>query len=408
VTNAPTGSNIAEFRQSLIDELDRRILPFWMKHAVDERGGFIGRITHDLTRLPDSPKGVILNTRILWTFSAAYGFLKDERYRSMADRAFAYLNEHFWDEKDGGLFWLVNPDGSPLDDKKKIYGQAFGMYALAEYHRRTSSDLALDQAKLLFDLVEANAHDVIHGGYFETYNRDWTLSDDLRLSEHDMNEKKSMNTHLHLLEAYTCLFRTWKDPILKKRLTELIQIELDHIINPATSHFILFFDEVWTPKCNHISFGHDIEGSWLLVEAAEALGDKPLIRTARDAALRMARAVLKEGIAPKGGLYNEADPHGISDPNKDWWPQAEAVVGFLNAYQISGDEVFWEAALSAWDFIQKTIVDRERGEWHWRVSEDGVPDETQMKVSEWKCPYHNGRMCLEAAHRLDAIKAAIR
>lgn len=406
--NRPADSDIVAFRLSVVDELENHILPFWRNHAVDERGGFIGRITHDMKREPGAPKGLILNARILWTFASAYGFDKDERNRSVAQRAFEYLDDHFWDERDGGYFWMVSPDGTPLDDKKKIYGQAFGIYGLTEYHRQTSSNAALDRAKLLFELVETNGRDVEYGGYFETYNRDWTLADDLRLSDVDLNEKKSMNTHLHLLEAYASLFKTWKDPLLEKRLEELIRIHLERIIDPGTGHLNLFFDETWTPKCDHISFGHDIETSWLLLEAAEALGAEALIDQSKETAVRMSEAVLKQGIAPDGGLIYEADPGGLTDLSKDWWPQAEAVVGFLNAFQINGDKAYWKAANSSWEFILNTVIDHKNGEWFWKIREDGKPDPSLPKLSEWKCPYHNARMCLEASHRLDVIQDANR
>jgi mannobiose 2-epimerase len=257
----------------------------------------------------------------------------------------------------------------------------------------------------MVEKIESSGHDAAHGGYFETYERDWTLAVDQRLSEVDMDERKSMNTHLHLLEAYAALLRIHEDATVRLRLRELIEIFLDHIVDPVTHHVILFFDEEWRPRSEKISFGHDIEGSWLLFEAAEVLGDAPLLNRVRQTAVTMAEVVLEQGIDADGGLLYEAGPQGIIDTDKHWWPQADAVVGFLNAYQISGRQCFLDAAERSWAFIEKYIVDHRYGEWFWLVSKDGVPDNRQDKVGPWKCPYHNSRACFEVMERLDSFEA---
>jgi mannobiose 2-epimerase len=387
-------------------ELVNGILPFWLKHTIDnQRGGFIGRIKSDLTLEPEAEKGLILNARILWTFARVYRVYRDPLHLATAKRAYDYLIRYFLDSGFGGYYWMLDCDGRPTAPRKQIYGQAFTIYALAEYFHASGDAEALHAALNLFQKLEAAGHDPARGGYFEVYNRDWSLAADQRLSEVDMDEKRSMNTHLHLLEAYAALLHVHEDPTVRARLRELIEIFLDRILDPATHHFQLFFDEEWRPQSKIISFGHDIEGSWLLVEAAEILGEPELLARVRRAAVEMAQAVYVQAIDTDGGLLYEADPQGIHDSDKHWWPQAEAVVGFLNAHQISGADHFLVAACRSWAFIERKIIDRQNGEWHWLVSRDGLPGLTQDKVGPWKCPYHNARACIEVIERLDKIAA---
>jgi len=375
--------------------------PFWLRHAPDpDFGGFRGFIGHDLRVDPRADKGVILNARILWTFSRAALLHGDRDARALADRAWEYLSAHFVDREHGGVFWTVDHRGAPRDTRKKLYAQAFALYAFAEYGRTTGHVDALEEAIRLFDLIEQHGRDPVHGGYGENYDRDWTLSSDQRLSEVDLDTRRSMNTHLHVLEAYATLRHVVPDARVREALDGCLDVFFRHILDRESWHLRLFFDEAWRPQSDVISFGHDIEASWLLCEAADALGDPARQREARDAAVKMAGAVLAEAVDADGGVMYEADPSGIIDGTKDWWPQAEAVVGFLNAWTLSGEPRFFEAAERAWAFIARTVVDREHGEWHSKVSRDGVPDTARPKVDLWKCPYHNGRMCFEAAARL--------
>ena len=388
-------------------ELSRGILPFWATQAVDhEQGGFFGRIGEDGRPDPSAGKGGVLNARILWTFSAALRLRPDPLYRNLADRAFDYLLEHFWDREYSGLFWEVDNRGGMLKGRKQTYGQAFGIYALAEYFRATGVQEALDRADRLFEDIEAHAFDPAGGGYWEARGRDWQPIEDIRLSEIDLNAPFSMNNHLHILEAYTGLVLASGSPRHRDRLRAVLELVLGRIIDAATGHLILFQDETWQPMSGVISCGHEIETSWLLCEAAEVLGDEALLARTRAAALRMAEGVLAGGYdAVNGGIYYEEHADGRLDTVKEWWGQAEGVVGLLNAYELSGRDEFLEAALQTWAFIDAHVIDRVVGEWRTRVTREGEPIAGLARVDFWKCPYHNARAMLEIVGRVRRIQA---
>lgn len=399
--------NNVEWAQALSDELENNILQFWLTHSRDtQHGGFVGQINQDMTVEAEADKSLVLAARMLWTFSAAYRLTNKQPYLDMAQYAYTSLFELFEDQEHGGLYWMVDIHGNPVQDKKQVYGQAFAIYALAEFNLATSHETALEKAISLFNLVEQYSYDSSYKGYLEALSRDWSMTDDLSLSDKDLNEKKSMNTHLHVLEAYTNLYRIWKSPLLQSKLTELLEIMLRYIVNHDNYHFLLFFDEQWNNKGDHISYGHDIEGSWLLYEAAEVLGNDELLEQVKQVAIAMAAATLKDGIDKDGGIWNEGNEHGITNANKDWWPQAEAMIGFYNAYQLTDDRRYYDASLLSWHFIQNYIVDKVHGEWVWGVDPEGKRLPHEPKTSAWKCPYHNSRACMEMLHRLQhtAIK----
>lgn len=249
-------------------------------------------------------------------------------------------------------------------------------------------------------MIVDRSYDTINGGYIEALTREWKEINDLRLSSKDANEKKSMNTHLHVLEAFANLYKTWPDKTLKQRIIELIYIFLDHILDTKTNHLILFFDECWNPKSSNISYGHDIEAAWLIQEAAEIIQDEPLIQKVKERSVKVAEAT-EEGLDKDGGLWyekNVSENHLVKE--KHWWPQAEAMVGFYNTHQITNDNSFLEKSLNSWNFIQKHILNKKDGEWFWGVREDYSVMDEEDKAGIWKCPYHNGRACIEILKRI--------
>jgi cellobiose epimerase len=396
--------NISDLKIEFIDEVNQKILPFWLRFSMDhENGGFYGRVDNIGNAIPDAPKSLILNTRILWTFSEAYSAFGNKEYLNMADRAFDYLHEYFYDREFGGVYWLLDSQGVPLDDKKKVYGHAFLVYALASYYRVTGKRAVLDSAVGVFNLIEKHFLDKEHGGYFEATLRDWGSAEDMRLSAIDMNEKKSMNAHLHILEAYTNLLRVWREPTLKEQLINLLKIFRDHIIDPDSLHFNLFFDETWHIKSKQVSPGHDIEGSWLLFESAELLNEPDLKEEFKKLSILQAKAVLDLCLDMDGSLIYEIHPDGSKNMEKHWWVQAEAMVGFLNAYELTGERKFYEAMMKVWDYIKNNLIDNENGEWLYKRLGNGKVDEIESKISEWKGPYHNCRACLEIAGRLNRM-----
>lgn len=372
-------------------EIENNILPFWLHRMRDEhQGGYYGKMTGTNRLVPEANKGLVLNARLLWTFSAAYRILKKEEYRLAADRAFEYLTTRFYDRNHAGFYWELDYRGQVFNRKKQTYAQAFALYGLSEYYRATQQEKALELAQETFAVMEKYA-DPKYGGYFEAFSANWQPLEDMRLSEKDFNEKKSMNTHLHVLEAYTSLLRVWPNPELKTAHRALLKIFMQHIVEAKTARFHLFFGEDWTPRSTLISYGHDIEGSWLLLEAAQVSGE--FLQEIQALSIRMARAAL-DGLQPDGStVYEKEDGH--TDMERHWWVQAEAVVGYSYAWKNSGDPLYKTAAEKAWNYILENIVDTRNGEWYWSRLPDGTVNTKEDKAGFWKCPYHNGRMCLE-------------
>lgn len=381
-------------------ELENNILPFWMNKMEDnEEGGFYGQITGEDELKPEASKGAILNARILWTFSSTYRLLKKPEYLETATRAKRYLIDRFYDPQYGGIYWELDYKGNPLDTKKQIYAIGFAIYGLSEYARATGDEEALAYAQQLFDVIEQHSFDSEQNGYVEALTRDWQPIEDMRLSDKDENEKKTMNTHLHILEPYTNLYRVWKDEQLERQLRNLIEVFITRILDPQTGHLNLFFEEDWTNKYRIYSYGHDIEASWLIHEAALVLGDPEVLKRIEPIIIRIAQAA-DEGLNPDGSMIYEnfLDKQKI-DRELHWWVQAENVVGHINLYQHFGDTEALDTAVRCWEFIKTKLIDREHGEWHWSLLPDGTVNRRDDKAGFWKCPYHNGRMCMEVIER---------
>lgn len=392
--------DIHKMVKEMEEELVANILPFWMDKMTDQtHGGFYGRITGTEKLMPEAEKGAILNARILWTFSSAYRLLKKEEYLTTATRAKRFIIDHFYDKEYGGVFWSLDYKGHPLDKKKQIYALGFAIYGLSEFHRATGDKEALDYAIRLFESIEKHSFDVVKNGYCEALTRDWKEMTDMRLSDKDENERKTMNTHLHILEPYTNLFRVWKDQRLEKQLRNLIELFTDKILNMETGHLELFFNDDWVSKYRVISYGHDIEASWLIHEAALVLGDEAFLEKVEPLVEYIAAAA-DEGLTPDGSMiYETFLDKDQTDKDRHWWVQAENVVGHANLYQHFDDEIAMQKAFRCWEFIKKHLIDYKQGEWHWSLRADGRVNTTDDKAGFWKCPYHNGRMCMEMIER---------
>lgn len=387
----PTIENITS---TLAIELEN-ILDYWTKNSIDEvNDGFIGERDHFNNEVPNASKGIILNSRILWTFSAASNHYQTNKYKAICERSYDYLDTFFKDEKYGGVYWELNFEGKPLNKRKQVYAQAFMIYALTEYYIFSKNQDALDWAIDIYELTEKHAKDPINEGYIEAFNEDWSPIEDMRLSDKDANEAKTMNTHLHVLEAFTNLYKVYKNHLLNEHLTELIELFLTKFLN-SNNHLNLFFNEQWNLKGNIISYGHDIETAWLLIEAAKVIEDEELIQKTKKAALLIANTFIKEGVDADGGVYNDFNPDTNKlDTDKHWWPQAEAMVGLQYAYTISKDEKYLHTSTKILNFIQNNIVDKNHGEWFWRVDKNQKLYTSDYKMGMWKAPYHNSRACM--------------
>lgn len=376
------------------------ILDYWLKNTIDkENGGFIGEINHQNVINNNSEKGAVLNARILWSFSAAYAVEKNPEYLKTAKRAFQYIKDYFFDKEFGGIFWSLQADGKPKDTKNQIYAIAFVIYGLSEFYKIFKNEDALELAQSLFYKIELYSKDYKNKGYLEAFTRDWQEIEDLRLSEKDANEKKTMNTHLHIVEAYANLYTIWPNPKLKDSIKEILEVIALYFINKYTWHLKLFFDENWKEKEDVISYGHDIEAAWLLQWCAETIEDEDLVRSYQKYAVEFAKST-KEGIDSDGGLWYEYEPKEQKlIAEKHWWPQAELWIGMINAWQLTQNEEFLDITEKNFEFVEKYIIDHKNGEWIWGVYADYSPI-LKDKAGFWKCPYHNSRACIELIKRL--------
>lgn len=392
--------NVSVFQEEILTNLKEGILPFWTSHCVDPSGGFYGVVQRDGTPVENAPKGGVLNARILWTFSQAYRLYGNEEYLIMANRAQRYFIDHVMDAKYGGTFWQINADGTPQEgDIKQTYGLAYGIYGLSEHFRATGNLESLQKAIEIFQTLENKVRDPKLDGYIESFTREWGTPEKIGY-DGDGTATKTMNTHIHVLEAYASLYRVWRDAELGNRLKKLIELLTTKLYDAQRNHLIIYCDNEWNNLSDIDSYGHDIETSWLLSEAAHVLGDKEIIEKINKIAVDMVDTALKEGVTENGYMMYER--HGENyRRNSSWWCQAEAVVGCINAYQITGDEKYLQHAFGFWDFIKKYHIDYEYGEWFRSVSNEGKPNLREPKVSIWNCPYHNSRMAFEVDMRLN-------
>jgi len=390
---------LLRYKTELTEELTD-ILSYWMRHTIDRSGGFYGSVNN--RNMPDkaAAKGLVLNSRILWTYSAAYQLTRNLNHYKTAQRAFDYILGYFIDKEYGGAYWSVDANGKMPDGKKQIYGLAFCIYGLSEYYKISDEQQAIDTAIDLYRCIELYSFDKNRNGYIEAFTREWATISDLRLSEKDNNERKTMNTHLHIVEAYANLYSVWPDKGLKEKISNLLFLFDRYFINSTNHHLNLFFDDDWHLKSSLQSYGHDIEAAWLLQQCAEVIEDEKWMDQFRQYAAPVTDAAT-EGLDADGGLWYEYEPDADQlIHEKHSWPQAEAMIGFYNAYQLTEKEKYLQMSLRSWEFVKKHIKDKENGEWFWGINSDYtiIPKD---KAGFWKCPYHNSRACIELVKRIN-------
>ncbi len=397
-----TDIDFQELKIEMKNELER-LLGFWLTEGVDAKnGGFIGRINHYGEKDWKAPKGVVLSARVLWAFSSAYLNRGDEKYKKAANQAYKYLVDNFCDTENGGLIWEVDYKGNPLNKRKQTYAQGFGIYAFSEYYKSTGEKEGLEYAKSLYEILEDKFLDRKHLGYIEALDNDWSQLVDMRLSEKDANQPKSMNTHLHILEPYTNLYKVWPNERLKKSIKTLLDIFQFKIMDKKTGHLNLFFGMDWKINSSIVSFGHDIETAWLMNEAANEVGDVQLKKEIRQISLKLVNLTISKGMDKDCSIFNEKNGETI-DLDKHWWAQAEALVGLFDAWENSHDPEYLVCLGKTWEFIKNKIMDKENGEWYWRVDNEGKACTSEDKIGIWKCPYHNSRALMEVLKRMEKI-----
>ena len=385
-------------KEEIKDQLVSSIIPFWKNLRDDEFGGYYGYMGYDLKLDKKAEKGCILNSRITWFFSNAYTLLKDESLLKEADHGYAFLKDHCIDKENGGIYWSMNYDGTPLDTTKHTYNQAFCIYALSSYYEASGKKEALDLAKQLFHMIEEKCTD--DQGYLEAFTRDFQPESNEKLSENGVLAEKTMNTLLHVLEAYTELYRVSKDEQVKEKLKWIMDVFADKVYNPKLKRQEVFFDKNYNSIIDLHSYGHDIETAWLMDRSLEILDDDAYTNRLSPITKALTENIYK--VAFDGhSLSNECDK-GVVDTNRVWWVQAETVIGFLNGYEKDPSKTeYKEAAEATWQFIKDYVIDKRPGsEWFWLVRQDGTPVEGEPIEEPWKCPYHNGRMCMEVIRRL--------
>ncbi|WP_262021729.1 AGE family epimerase/isomerase [Vibrio quintilis] len=397
-----------ELKKQITEEAES-ILEFWLKFQDTNLGGFycfadfVGNID------PEHDKSVLLHSRILWTFSAAYRVLGDKRYLQAAEHCYRFMFDKAIDTKYGGVYLMLDKNGNVTDSQKHVYNQGFAIYALSEFYLASGNKEAVRVAMSLFELIETHAFDVAYGGYREAFDQAWNPIENQLVCDtaEGVLAEKSMNTHLHVLEAYTVLYRVTKDPKLERKLSALSQLMSEKVID-SKLHYGLFFTRDWQCVSRDVSYGHDIEGTWLMDEAAKELNDPNLSEQLFEQSYEMAKVTSQEGIDRDGAVFNELREGHLLDSDRIWWVQAEAMVGFFNAYQKHQNLAFMNNAMDCWKLIQQQLKDTVNGEWYWKVNRKGKPYKKTPKVEPWKCPYHNGRACLEMIKRITLLEGSVK
>lgn len=389
--------NMRKITDAAKEHLYRVILPFWEGLLDEQWGGFYGYMGQDLVLDQSAEKGCILNSRILWFFSEAAMALKDDSLRPYADHAYRFLAEHCLDKQNGGVFWSMTNEGQPLDTTKHTYNQGFAIYALSSYYRLTGRQEALDEAFKLFYLIEEHCTDEV--GYLEAFTADWRPESNEKLSENGVMADKTMNTLLHVFEGYSGLYQATRDLRVGKAMGRILDIYANKIWSKELKRQLVFFDAEYNSIIDLYSYGHDIESSWLMDWGCGLLGNEELAKHISDINEEMAVAVIDAAFDGRS-LANECD-RGAVNTDRIWWVQAETVVGLLHLWSKRPQQTkYRDLAANAFLFIEEYLVDkRPRSEWYYSVTPEGTAIPGKPILEPWKCPYHNGRMCLEILRR---------
>lgn len=386
------------------EHLTGALIPFWKRMRDEEQGGFYGYLGYDLTLDKQAVKGCILNSRILWFFSNAAMVLEDKGLLEYAGHAYLFLKEKCLDKVNGGVYWSVTYDGKAEESMKHTYNQAFAIYALSSYFDAAEDPEALSLAWELYRIIEEKCKDEY--GYLESFDESFHGTENEKLSENGILAEKTMNTLLHVFEAYTELYRVTRDPKVAQKLKWILDIFESRVYNRKKGRQEVFFDRTWNSLIDLYSYGHDIETAWLIDRGCEILGDETYTAKMTPITKEITAHIYDRALV-EGSLLNESE-NGVLDTTRVWWVQAEAVVGFLNGYQKEPGQVrYQEAAEQVWDYIQTYMVDKRGGsEWFWALDQNRNPLEKPI-VEPWKCPYHNGRMCFEVIRRTERCCTAV-
>lgn len=387
-------------RAEIEEHLKKDLIPFWKSLKDEEYGGFYGQMTYERQVEKKADKGCILNSRITWFFANAYLTLKDESLLEEAKHGYEFLKNHCVDKVNGGVYWALTYDGKPSETLKHTYNQAFSIYALSSYYAASGDKEALALAYELYELIETKMRD--EQGYKEAFDESFHETDNEKLSENGVMAAKTMNTLLHVFEAYTELYRVDKNPAVKEKILWMMDIITDKVYNSKLQRQEVFFDENWNSILDLHSYGHDIETAWLTDRSLAVVQEEAYTQKLSPMTQALAEKIYETAFDGHS-VANECD-RGVKNEWRIWWVQAESVVGFLNAYEKTGKECYQEAAAAVWDYIKEHMIDKRAGvlsgrEWYWRVTKEGTPDEEKDMVEPWKCPYHNGRMCFEVLKR---------
>ncbi len=384
-------------KSECMNELTQNIIPFWNRLIDTEYGGFYGSVDNNLIIDKKADKGVILNSRILWFYSQAFITVGGENNLKNAGHAYEFLKNYCVDYKNGGVYWMMTYDGNVSDNMKHTYNQAFAIYALSTYYLASHDENALRLAVSIFETVEEKCSDNI--AYADAFSADWRPVSNEALSENGLIADKTMNTILHLIEAYTVLYTAYsKNEKVGEKLKFLLDITEEKVLDKCNNKLFVFFDKEMNVIGDIHSYGHDIEATWLIDRACSVLDDESYISKWKDINLKISENIYNTAFE-NNSLNNERENDKI-DRKRVWWVQAESVVGLVNAYINSKKEKYLQAALQIWEFIKKYQVDRrDNSEWWGEADYNGNPMNTVNMVGPWKCPYHNGRMCIEIINR---------